>query len=160
MSQQAYIIPGTIYENIESNNLNATAEDIEKAVEWARLKEFIDTLPDGLNTTVTENGGNLSGGQRQRISLARAFLRKSPIYIFDEPTSSLDPDNEAQILRKIDEIVSDDTITSLIITHNLSAIKNCDWILYIRDGRIVEQGTLNTLLKYNTEFYNQFQFAE
>lgn len=160
VSQQAYIIPGTIYENIESNNLNATAEDIEKAVEWARLKEFIDTLPDGLNTTVTENGGNLSGGQRQRISLARAFLRKSPIYIFDEPTSSLDPDNEAQILRKIDEIVSDDTITSLIITHNLSAIKNCDWILYIRDGRIVEQGTLNTLLKYNTEFYNQFQFAE
>ncbi|MCL2773771.1 MAG: ABC transporter ATP-binding protein/permease [Oscillospiraceae bacterium] len=159
VSQQTYIMPGTIYENIQFNNLNASEDDILRAVKWAGLKDYIDTLPDGLNTVLSEDGSNLSGGQRQRISLARAFLRNSSIYIFDEPTSSLDPETEKQIVQKIDEVVRQNNITSVIISHNIKTIKNCDEIYFIREGKIIENGTLEELLKRENEFYNQFKYT-
>ncbi|MCL1794510.1 MAG: ABC transporter ATP-binding protein/permease [Oscillospiraceae bacterium] len=137
VSQQTYIMPGTIYENIQFNNLNASEKDIERAIERAGLKDFIDMLPDGLNTVLSEDGDNLSGGQRQRISLARAFLRNSFVYIFDEPTSSLDPETEKQIVRQIDEVVRQDGITSIIISHNDKTIENCDEIYRIHEGKIL-----------------------
>jgi len=159
VSQQTYIIPGTIYDNIRLSNLNASEDDVTKAIEWAGLKDYIETLPDGLNTILIEGGGNLSGGQRQRISLARAFLRNSPIYIFDEPTSSLDPETEKQIVQKINEAVKKDNITSVIISHNIKTIKNCDEIYFIREGEVIENGTLDELLKNESDFYNQFKYA-
>ena len=159
VSQQTYIMPGTIYENIRFNNLDASEDDIIRAAEWAGLKDFIDTLPDGLHTVLSEDGDNLSGGQRQRISLARAFLRNSSIYIFDEPTSSLDPGTEKQIVQQIDKVVRQDDITSVIISHNIKTIKNCDEIYYIREGKIIENGTLEELLERKNEFYNQFKYA-
>jgi ABC-type multidrug transport system fused ATPase/permease subunit len=159
VSQQTYIMPGTIYENIRFNNLNATEEEIVKAVEWAGLQEYVDSLPDGLHTVLMEGGGNLSGGQRQRISLARAFLRDASIYIFDEPTSSLDPDTENHIVRRINEVVRRDGVTSIIISHNLKMIRYCDEIYYIHEGKIVENGTLKDLLARGTEFYSQFNHA-
>lgn len=159
VSQQTYIMPGTIYDNIRFNNLNASEEEIMRAVEWAGLQEYVDTLPDGLHTVLTEVGENLSGGQRQRISLARAFLRDASIYIFDEPTSSSDPETEDHIVRRINEVVRRDGVTSIIISHNLRTIGNCDEIYYIRDGKIVENGALKDLLTRGTEFYSQFNHA-
>ena len=138
VSQQTFIIPGTVYDNIRFNNLNATEEEIQRAVEWAGLREYVDTLPEGLHTVLTEGGGNLSGGQRQRISLARAFLRDASIYIFDEPTSSLDPDTEAHIVRRINEVVGREGITAIIISHNHRAIANCDVVYHIREGKITD----------------------
>ncbi|MCL2160062.1 MAG: ABC transporter ATP-binding protein/permease [Oscillospiraceae bacterium] len=136
VSQQTYILPGSIYENIKFGNQNASEDEITRAIEQAGLKNFIDTLPDGLHTILSEDGANLSGGQRQRISLARTFLRNSSIYIFDEPTSSLDPETEKQIVQKIDETIRQNNITSIIISHNENAIKNCDEIYYIGEEAI------------------------
>jgi len=138
VSQQTYIMPGTIYDNIRFNNLNASEDEIIRAVEWAGLKDYINALPNGLRTILSEDGGNLSGGQRQRISLARAFLRNSVIYIFDEPTSALDPDTEKLIVQKIDEVVRQNNITSIIISHNIKTIENCDKIYYLREGKIYD----------------------
>ena len=143
VSQQTYIMPGTIGENIRFSNLNAADEDVARAVEWAGLKDYIASLSDGLQTVLFEDGSNLSGGQRQRISLARAFLRNSSIYIFDEPTSSLDPETEALIVNRIEEVVKKDNITSIIISHNLNTIKNCDKIYYLNDGQIqIKEGAV------------------
>jgi ATP-binding cassette subfamily B protein len=159
VSQQTYILPGTIYENIRFINPNASEEDVARAVEWAGLKDYIDTLPDGLHTVLSEGGNNLSGGQGQRISLARAFLRNSSIYIFDEPTASLDPDTEKLIVKQIEEVVRRDGATSIIISHNLETLRNCDEVYYIREGKIVENGTLEDLLNVKGELYNQFKDA-
>lgn len=159
VSQQTYIIPGTIYDNILFSNLNASEEDVARAAERAGLKDYIDTLPDGFHTILSEDGGNLSGGQRQRISLARAFLRNSSIYIFDEPTSSLDPNTEKQIIERIEEVIQQEEITSIIISHNIKTIKSCDEIYFIRDGKVIESGTLDELLNRKSEFYNQFKYA-
>lgn len=159
VSQQTYIMPGTIYDNIRFSNLNASKEEIERAVEQAGLKDYINTLQDGLYTVLSEDGGNLSGGQLQRLSLARAFLRNSSIYIFDEPTSSLDPDTEKQILQQIEDVVRQNDITSIIISHNIKTIGNCDEIYYIREGKIIENGMLEDLLAKGNEFCSQFKYA-
>jgi len=137
VSQQTHILPDTIYENVKYGNLNATDDEILRAIELAGLKTYIGTLPDGVHTVLAENGSNLSGGQRQRVSLARAFLRKSPLYIFDEPTASLDPDIERQIVRTINEVVAQHDITSIIISHNVNAIQNCDEVYHLRNGKLL-----------------------
>jgi len=138
VSQQTYIMPGTIYENIRFADLNASEGDVAEAVRRTKLKDFIDTLPEGLHTVLSEDGDNLSGGQRQRVSLARSFLKNSPVYIFDEPTASLDPETEKQIVRQTDEAVRQDGVTSIIISHNSKTIENCDKIYTIREGIIYD----------------------
>lgn len=156
VSQESYIIPGTIYENVQLSNLNATKEDIENAIQMAGLKEFVDSLKDGYNTVLSEDGSNLSGGQRQRLSIARAFLRDASIYIFDEPTASLDPDTEKQVIEEINNIIKVKNVSSIIISHNIRALKNCDEIYYIRDGMVLEKGSMVELISKRGEFYNQF----
>ena len=156
VSQQTYIMPATVHENIRLGNLDASHDEIERAIEWAGLKECVASLPDGMHTVLSEDGGNLSGGQRQRISLARAFLKKSLIYIFDEPTSSLDPDTEEYIVQKIDDVVRQNDVTSIIISHSLKALVNCDVIYFVRDGNILETGNLNDLIKKGNEFFGLF----
>jgi len=138
VSQQTYIMPGAIYENIRFGKLDASEDDVIKAAERAGLKEYIDTLSNGLHATLSEGGDNLSGGQRQRISLARAFIRNSPIYIFDEPTSALDPGTESRIVQQINEIVKQGGVTSIIISHNARTIENCDKVYYLREGKIYD----------------------
>jgi ATP-binding cassette subfamily B protein len=121
---------------VEEEWIDIVKEDVAKAANRAGLKDYIDALPGGLDTILSEDGGNLSGGQRQRISLARVLLKNSPIYIFDEPTASLDPDTEKQIVKKIDETVKKNGGTAIIISHNANALVNCDEIKIIREGKI------------------------
>lgn len=141
VSQYTYIMPGTIAENIRFGNSSATDGEIWNTLEKVGLKEYTDSLPEGINTQLYEDGDNLSGGQRQRISLARAFLQNASIYIFDEPTSSLDPENEKQIIDYIKRIAEQRNVTSFIISHNPDDIYDCDEVWHVKNGK-VERGSV------------------
>ncbi len=108
------------------------------------------SLPDGYDTMVGEGGSTLSGGEKQRISIARAILSDAPIVFLDEATASLDPENEVQIQRAIDELVKNKTV--LVIAHRLSSVMNADSIIVLDGGRIIEQGTHDELLTKNGRY--------
>ena len=148
--QHAVLFHNTLYYNISFGSPNATKEAIQKAVEQAQLKEFIERLPDGLNTIVGEQGLKLSGGERQRVAIARVLLRNPAIFIFDEATSSLDIETERSILKNID--ILSKQATTLIIAHRLSTVVHADHILFIEHGVIKEQGTHEVLLNYRGRY--------
>ena len=100
------------------------------------MEEYVSALPEGMQTMLNENGDNLSGGQRQRLSLARAFLRKAVVYIFDESTASLDSDMEGKVIESIMTLVRDEKAASIIISHNLSALRYCDEVYRLEAGRL------------------------
>ena len=143
VSQDNHLLPDTLFENIRYSRLDASREEIYTAVEKAGLSEFIDSLPSGLDTVLTENGANLSGGQRQRISLARACLKESPIYIFDEPTASLNPTTVNLVMDSIRELSREKSV--IIISHDPTVLPLCDEIYLLKDGTIIEKGTLAEL---------------
>ena len=139
VSQSSYLFNTTIAENIRFSRPDATQEQIEAAAKAARADEFIDRLPDGYQTPCGEGGLRLSGGQAQRIALARALLRDAPLLILDEPTSQLDPEGEAEIIRALANLPPGRTV--LLITHRLSMTVDADRIILLDGGRVVEQGT-------------------
>ncbi|WMS85729.1 ABCB family ABC transporter ATP-binding protein/permease [Pleionea litopenaei] len=143
--QDTVLFNTTIGENIRYGAPNASDEDIDKAVENAYLSEFIRQLPDGLNTLVGERGLKLSGGEKQRVAIARTILKKSPILIFDEATSSLDSEAEQNIMRAIKQVAQNHT--SIMIAHRLSTIVDADTIFVLHKGEIIEQGDHLSLLK-------------
>ena len=116
----------------------------------AALDEFINDLPEGLDTIIGERGIKLSGGQRQRLGIARALVRKTPIIIFDEATSSLDSISESKIQAAIENSFEDKTV--FVIAHRLSTIRNVDRILVLDQGRIIEEGNFEDLIKQNGHF--------
>lgn len=126
----------------------------------AHMDEFINNLPDGLETLVGDQGILLSGGQRQRIAIARALLKNAPILILDEATSSLDSESEQYIQKALDQLMRNRT--TLVIAHRLSTIENADRIIVLSKGRIVEQGNHNELIKQNAEYaaLHRLQFNE
>jgi ATP-binding cassette subfamily B protein len=150
-SQMAYVpqelslLHDTIETNIRLGRLDATKEEIRRAARLAHLTEFIEKLPDGWETKVGERGLKLSGGERQRVALARAFLRDPKILILDEPTSNLDSKTEAFIQESLAELMRGRT--TFIIAHRLKTVADADRILVLKDGRIVEQGTHEELLR-------------
>lgn len=129
---------------------NASDEDIGRAVADAALTDFVESLPQGLDTPVGEAGDRLSGGQKQRISIARAFLKNAPILILDEPTSALDGVSESQIKEALTRLMAG-RIT-LIVAHRLTTIEHADQILALADGRIVESGSWQELIERNGLF--------
>lgn len=135
----------TIYENIVMNRKDVTLEEVKKVCQIAQIDDDIQKMPMGYYTIITEMGVNLSAGQRQRIALARALLNKPKIIILDEATSSLDPINEKKIL----DYFKNMGCTRIIITHRLSSITDADIIVVLDEGRIVEQGTHEELLRKN-----------
>ncbi|MEE9452249.1 MAG: ATP-binding cassette domain-containing protein, partial [Gammaproteobacteria bacterium] len=143
--QRSTLFNESIYYNIAYGNLQATQYEIEQAARIAHIDEFINSLPQKYQTPVGENGIKLSGGERQRIGIARALLRKSQVYIFDEATSSLDSNTEAAIQNTIAQATR--AKTSLIISHRLSTVVNCDRIVVLNKGRIVEVGQHEALLE-------------
>ena len=149
--QETWLKSGTIRENITYGIENATDEQIEKAIEAAQLKSFIDTLPNGINTVLTEHGANLSGGQRQRISIARAIIRDPSVIIFDEATSALDSVSEREIQKAIDNLTSQRT--TFIVAHRLSTIRNADRIAVLKNGRCEELGSYEELMEKKGLFY-------
>lgn len=143
--QDPFIFPISVADNIAYGRSDATRAEVEAAARVARADEFVRRLPDGYDTVVGERGMTLSGGEKQRISIARAFLKDSPILILDEPTSALDARTESQLLEALDDLM-EDRIT-FVIAHRLSTIRNADQILVLQEGRIVERGRHRSLLQ-------------
>jgi subfamily B ATP-binding cassette protein MsbA len=142
--QDNLILPTTVAENISYGRPEATEAQIEHAAKLAGAASFIEKLPQGYETVVSESGGNLSGGQRQRIGIARALLTEAPIMVFDEPTSALDPHHEAMITKTLRDLKRQRTI--VVVSHRLSTVIDCDQIFVMDEGRIAERGTHSELI--------------
>jgi ABC-type multidrug transport system fused ATPase/permease subunit len=142
--QEPLLFSETIAENIRYGRLDATREEIMAAAEAANAHDFVMRLPNKYETRLGERGAKLSGGERQRISVARAFLRNSPILILDEPTSSIDTKTEAVILDALERLM--EGRTTFMIAHRLSTVRNADLLLVLQDGRIIEHGTHDDLM--------------
>lgn len=143
--QNVYLFEDTIFNNIRFGKPDATLEEVRAAAKAARCDEFIMSLPDGYDTMVDEGGSSLSGGEKQRISIARAMLKDSPIIILDEATSALDAENEHEILAAIDELTKDKTV--IMIAHRIKTVEKADHIIAVADGRIVQEGTHEKLIR-------------
>ena len=160
VQQDVFLFAGSIRDNILYGRPDATEEQIMDAARKANIHDYICSLDNGYDTVIGERGVRLSGGQKQRLCIARVFLKNPPILILDEATSALDNTTEILIQQALDELCKGRT--TLVVAHRLSTIKNADEIAVIADGRIVEQGTHDTLLAQNGTYatlYNQ-QFRE
>ena len=158
--QDTWLFEGTILENISYGRKNASQEEIIEAATAARVNHFINTLPDGYNTMLEENGENISQGQRQLLTIARAILADPTVLILDEATSSVDTRTEVHIQKAMKTLMKNRT--SFVIAHRLSTIRDADVILVMRDGKIVEQGKHDELLRKDG-FYSKLyksQFGE
>lgn len=147
ISQSPYIFNLSIRDNFKLVKKNVTDEEMIEACKLAYLDDFIQTLPDKYDTIVGEGGVTLSGGQRQKLAIARAFVQNTKIILFDEATSALDNETQAYIQKAINNMK--DKYTILIIAHRLSTVINADRIMIVDDGKIVDTGTHNQLLKSN-----------
>jgi ABC-type multidrug transport system fused ATPase/permease subunit len=142
--QENLILPTTVAENISYGRPTASSAQIDQAARMAGAASFIEKLPEGYETVVSESGANLSGGQRQRIGIARALLTEAPIMVFDEPTSALDAHHEAMITQTLRDLRRQRTI--IVVSHRLSTVMDCDQIFVMDEGRIVERGTHEELI--------------
>jgi ATP-binding cassette subfamily B protein IrtB len=158
--QHPYLFHGTIRENVLVGNPDANDEEFSRAVALARVDELTNRLPEGVETVVGEAGSALSGGERQRVSIARALLKPAPILLVDEATSALDTENEAAV---VDSLTADPASrTRVIVAHRLASIRHADRVLFLEDGRIVEDGSVDELLAAGgrfSEFWRQQQEA-
>lgn len=155
VSQDAFLFDGTIKENILYGNQKATADDFIMAIKNAAAYDFIQELPEKENTQVGEGGTMLSGGQKQRIAIARAFLKDAPIILLDEATSALDTNSENFIREALEKLTKGKT--TITIAHRLSTIINSDDIIVLDDGKIIEQGNHETLLKQEGFYARLYQ---
>ncbi|MDX1266443.1 MAG: ABC transporter ATP-binding protein/permease [Oceanisphaera sp.] len=142
--QDTVLFNASIYDNIRYGRIDAGEEEVQEAIRLAHLDEFIAKLPEGSATLVGERGLKLSGGEKQRVAIARTILKRPPILVFDEATSSLDSRSEQSILQAIREVSRGQS--SLVIAHRLSTVVDADHILVMQDGRIAEQGSHEQLL--------------
>lgn len=156
--QDSFIFPMSLADNIAFGNPGASREEIIEAAKAAQAHDFISRLPLGYDTIASEGGVSLSGGEKQRISLARAFLRNTPILILDEPTSALDAQTEARIFESLATYSRGRTI--FIISHRLSTIRHADMIVTIKDGRIAETGTHEVLVNGGKVYAELYKFQE
>ncbi len=150
VTQTITLFPGTVMQNIAYGKKDATEEEIVKAAKVAEAHKFIMSLPDGYETQIGEGGHKLSGGQRQRLSIARAVLKDAPILVLDEATSSVDNETE-EALQKSLAIISKDR-TTIVIAHRLSTIRHSDSIMVLDEGKVVESGSHDELLKNNSQY--------
>ena len=149
--QNSILFSGTIRENITYGLKNVSDDKLNEVLKAANLTEFIDSLPDGVDTQVGEHGGGLSGGQRQRISIARALMRDPKIIVLDEATSALDSISEREIQKALENLKSERT--TFIVAHRLSTIRNADKIAVVADGKVSEYGTYDELMAAKGGFY-------
>ncbi|MFH1146432.1 MAG: ABC transporter transmembrane domain-containing protein [Pseudomonadota bacterium] len=160
VTQQTILFNDTIHNNIAYGDINRSADEIVEAAKAAYAFEFIEKLPQKWDTVIGEQGVKLSGGERQRISIARAILKNAPILILDEATSSLDTESEFEVQKALDNLMKGRT--TFVIAHRLSTIRNADRIIVMKEGRIVEEGTHDTLIAAGGEYkkLHHMQFQE
>ena len=154
VSQDIILFDDTVRANIAYAKLDASEEQIKKACDFASASEFIEKLPQAYETLIGENGIKLSGGQKQRISIARAFLKNSPIILLDEATSSLDAESEEKVQNAVINLTKNKT--TLVIAHRLSTIIRADKIILVNRGEIADFGTHNELLKNSMIYKNLY----
>ncbi len=147
VSQDTYLFNDTLRANVALARPEADEAAIQRALELAALAEFVESLPEGLDTPVGERGVQLSGGQRQRVAIARAFLKNAPTLVLDEATSHLDAVSEAQVRGALDALMRDRT--TIVIAHRLSTVRNADLLAVLENGRLIETGSHAELLARN-----------
>jgi ATP-binding cassette subfamily B protein len=147
VSQDVFLFSGSVRENIAYGRIGASEADIIEAARRARLEDVIAALPEGIDTVVGERGAKLSGGQKQRLAIARIFLKNPPILILDEATSALDTETEKAIQQSLTELSKGRT--TLIIAHRLATIAKADRIIVVKDGRIVQDGRHEELMRHD-----------
>ena len=159
VSQEVILFNDTVKNNISYGQPETKETDIISAAKSANAMEFIDSLPEGLDTVIGERGIKLSGGQKQRLSIARAIIKNPSVLILDEATSSLDSESEKLVQQAIEQLMKDRTV--LVIAHRLSTVKNADEIVVLEKGQVVEMGNHETLIKkgqtYHKLYTNQFE---
>ena len=159
--QDTWLKAGTIAENIKMGCEDATPEQIEQAARATHAHSFIKRLPDGYDTVIGEDGGSLSQGQKQLLCITRVMLKKPPMLILDEATSSIDTRTEIRVQRAFEKLMKGRT--SFVVAHRLSTIQTADVILVMNAGRVVEQGTHEQLMQkggfYARLYHSQFESA-
>lgn len=150
--QDTWLFHGTVFDNIAYGKQNATMDEVVKAAKAAKIDSFINSLPDGYNTVLSDDGVNISKGQKQLITIARAMLADAPMLILDEATSNVDSRTEKQIQEAMYKLM--ENRTCFVIAHRLSTIQNADLILVVKDGNVIEKGTHNELLSIKGGFYS------
>ena len=153
--QDVTLFNTSVMENIRLGRESASDEEVRKAAKLANCMDFIDKLPEGFDTPIGENGAELSGGERQRLSIARAFLKDSPILILDEISASLDVDNEKKIQESLNKLIENKTV--IIISHRLKSIENVNKIVVIDDGIVETVGTHDELMNQSKVYKNLIQ---
>ncbi|XP_057764048.1 ABC transporter B family member 9-like isoform X1 [Salvia miltiorrhiza] len=153
VSQEPILFTTSIKENILYGKEDATEEEIRRAIQLANAANFIDKLPQGLDTMVGEHGTQLSGGQKQRIAIARAILKNPKILLLDEATSALDAESERVVQEALDNVMTNRT--TVVVAHRLTTIRNADMIAVVHLGKLVEQGTHDELMKDTEGAYTQ-----
>ena len=157
--QETWLFHGTIYENITYGKENATREEVERVAKMAHIDTFIESLPDGYDTVLSDDGVNISKGHKQLITIARAMLADSPMLILDEATSNVDSRTEQKIQEAMYSLM--EGRTCFVIAHRLSTIQNADVILVVKDGNVIEQGDHNALMEkkgfYYSLYHSQFE---
>tara|TARA_B100000809_G_scaffold253439_1_gene289451 strand:- start:1864 stop:2454 length:591 start_codon:yes stop_codon:yes gene_type:complete len=159
--QDTFLFSDTIFENVAMGIENATPTEVSTASEISQLSKDLSDFPDGFDTMMGERGVTLSGGQKQRAALARAVIRNPKILILDDAMASVDTHTEDEILDGLRKLMADRT--TIIIAHRISTVKDADHIIVLDEGRIVEQGTHDTLIHLNgiyTEMYQQQQMRD
>ena len=157
--QETWLFHGTIYENITYGKENASREDVIKVAKLAHIHSFIESLPEGYDTVLSDDGVNISKGHKQLITIARAMLADSPMLILDEATSNVDSRTEQKIQKAMYALM--EGRTCFVIAHRLSTIQNADVILVVKDGNVIEQGNHDALMAqkgfYYSLYHSQFE---
>lgn len=156
VDQDVFLFDDTVRENIRHARPEATDQEIEEACRKANCEEFINTMPEGYDTRIGENGSFLSGGERQRLSIARAILRDSPIILLDEATASLDIENELKVKRAIQNLLQENK-TIVMIAHTLPIIRNANQIVVVDHGTVAEVGTHDSLIQKQGKYFNMWK---
>jgi ABC-type multidrug transport system fused ATPase/permease subunit len=156
VSQDTFIFNDTVLKNLSFTRPDASNAEIWAVLEKSGAREFIESLPNGLDTPLGERGVMLSGGQRQRIALARALIQQVPVLILDEPTSSLDSEVEKDIQESLASMRQTGNLTIIVIAHRLSTIRNADKIVVLQKGQIIQEGTHDELM-VSEDWYARIQ---
>ena len=155
--QDVNLFTGTIMENLRYGRANASDEECIEAAKLANADKFIEKLPNGYNTIITDNGDNLSQGQRQLLAIARCAVSNPPVMILDEATSSIDTRTEKDVQDGMDKLMKGRTV--FVIAHRLSTIRNAKAIMVLENGRIIERGNHQDLIKQKGKYYELYTGA-